>query len=146
MSSKNKILNIILKNGGKSTSEKIFKNSLKLAQRKTKKNFRHIMKNFLINTTVIFKNTEQKMKRGKRKTSKIIPEFVHKPNLRLTASLKLVKSTLAQTKTIKAESFYRKLAHEIISAHVNEGAAVVKKNNYHIQSLSVKRHLTNFRW
>lgn len=147
MSLKKKVINILLlTNGNKRTSEKIFKNSLKLLQKKTKKNFCYILKKSLINTTPIFKNTEYGIKRGKRKTLKVVPQFVHKPDVRLTASLKLIDSALNQNKLNESKSFYQKLSNEILSAYVNEGNVVTQKNSYHAQSLLARRHLTHFKW
>ena len=73
---KNKIINHLIINGKKETSEKILKESVKKIQKESKKQLKKIMQLAIINSTPIFKvhkisNKKQKKKKKKKKKNLI---------------------------------------------------------------------------
>lgn len=75
---KNRIINIFMKNGKKRTSEKILLRSSKLLQKSSSKNFQNLVQLAIINTTSAFKINEQVMKKGKRKSKKLLHHLLLK--------------------------------------------------------------------
>ena len=141
---KNKIINILMKNGKKRTGEKILLKSAKLLQKSTSKSFQNLVQLVIINTTPVFKLNEQAVKKGKRKAQKVIPSFIVKNSLRIMTALKFLKDSVAKDKT--NVGFHKSLVKEILTASSLKGQSIEQKNKLQIQALLNKRHLSKFRW
>jgi ribosomal protein S7 len=141
---KKKITNVLMKNGKKHTGEKILLKSSKLLQKSSKKVFQNLFQLAIINTASTFKLNEQVMKKGKRKSKKIIPFFIIKDSLRIMAALKYIKITVSKTKS--ANHFYKSFGKEILAASLSKGNSIDQKTKLQTQILLNKRYLSKFRW
>ena len=141
---KQKIVNSIMKNGNKKTAEKIIKKSLKLLQKNDKKNHIRLLKHSIINSTPTFKINVQLKKRGTRKTKKEIPTFIKNDSLRIISSFNFLTENSLKNKSLN--SFYKKIANEILEAANQKSKSIEQKNEIQKQVLMQKRFLANFRW
>jgi len=141
---KNKIVNVLMKNGKKHTGEKILLKSLKLLQKSSQKNFQSLFQLAVINTASTFKLNEQVMKKGKRKSTKIIPFFIINDSLRIMAALKYIKTTVSKTKS--SNNFYQGLGKEILASSFSKSNSIEQKTKLQTQILLNKRYLSKFRW
>ena len=141
---KNKIINVLMKNGKKHSGEKILLKSSKLLQKSSKKNLKNLVQLAIINTTSVFKLNEQVMKKGKRKSKKIIPSFIVKDSLRIMTALKFIKTTVSKTKS--STNFYKSLGKEILASSSLKGNSIEQKTKLQNQVLLNKRYLSKFKW
>jgi len=141
---KNKIVNVLMKNGEKRTGEKILLKSLKLLQKSSQKNFQNLFQLAVINAASTFKLNEQVMKKGKRKSKKIIPFFIINDSLRIMAALKYMKTTVSKTKS--PNTFYQSLGKEILASSFLKSNSIEQKTKLQTQILLNKRYLSKFRW
>nr|YP_010133761.1 ribosomal protein S7 [Nitzschia supralitorea]QWM93251.1 ribosomal protein S7 [Nitzschia supralitorea] len=140
---KNQIVNVFTKNGKKCTGEKILLNVSKSLQKSTKKNFQNLVQLAVINSTPAFKLNEQTMKKGKRKSKKIIPSFIIKDSLRIMRALKSLKIIASKDRT---HSFYESFGKEILDSSSFKGQSAEQKSKVLNQILLNKRYLAKFRW
>lgn len=141
---KDKIVNILMKNGKKHSGEKILLKSSKLLQKSSKKNFKNLVQLAIINTTSVFKLNEQVMKKGKRKSKKIIPSFIVKDSLRIMTALKYIKTTVSKTKS--STNFYKDLGKEILASSSLKSNSIEQRTKLQTQILLNKRYLSKFKW
>ena len=141
---KNKIVNTLMKNGKKTTGEKILLKSLKSLQKSTNKNFKILLHSAITNSASAFKVNEQAVKKGKRKATKNIPSFIIDDSLRITTALKLLTKTSSKNKS--SDFLYKKLVAEILSSSALKSQSVDQKNEIQKQILLNKRYLAKFRW
>jgi len=133
---KNKIVNVFMKNGNKYISEKMLLKSLKLVQKSSKKNFEYLIKLAVINTTSTFKLNEQVIKKGKRKSKKVIPLFIIKDSRRIMTSLKYFK--IVRGNSINS---YKNLTKKILDFSFLKNQLEEKT-----KILLNKRYLSKFKW
>lgn len=141
---KNKIINVLMKNGKKHTGEKILLKSSKLIQKFSKKNFQNLVQFGIVNTTSAFKLNEQIMKKGKRKSKKVTPSFIIKDSLRVMTALKFIKNTVQ--KKSNSANFYENLANEILASASLKSQSIEQKTKLQTQILLNKRYLSKFKW
>ncbi|QXE46255.1 30S ribosomal protein S7 (mitochondrion) [Nitzschia inconspicua] len=141
---KNKIVNSLMKNGKKRTGEKILLKLSKSLQRSTRKNSQTIIQLAIINLTPAFKINEQIVKKGKRKSKKIILSFIVKNSLRVMNALKSINFIAKKDKS--PNGFSKRLCEEILDASAFRGLSVEQKTKLQDQILLNKRYLSNFRW
>lgn len=141
---RNKIINVLMRNGKKHTGEKILLKSSKLLQKSSKKPFRNLVQLAVINTTSAFKLNEQVMKKGKRKSTKVTPSFIVKDSLRIMTALKYIKITVYKNKS--SINFHKSLVKEILASSSLKGQSVEQKTKLQTQILLNKRYLSKFKW
>ena len=141
---KNQIVNSFMRDGKKRTGEKILLRLSKSLQKSTRKNFQSLVQSAVANLTPAFKLNEQTMKKGKRKSKKIIPSFIMKDSLRLMSALKTIKYTAQKDKS--PSSFYKRISAEVLDASSHRGSASDHKTRLQNQVLLNKRYLAKFRW
>jgi ribosomal protein S7 len=141
---KNQIVNIIMKSGKKRTGEKILMKFVKSLQKSTTKNFQSLVQLAIINSTPAFKLNEQTLKKGKRKSTKIIPSFIAKDSLRVVTALKFIRDVAHKDNS--ALSFYQSLKNEVLDASSSKGQSTEQKTKLQNQILLNKRYLAKFRW
>lgn len=141
---KNQIVNSFMKNGKKHTGEKILLKLSKLIQKSTQKNVQSLIQLVISNLAPAFKLNEQTMKKGKRKSKKIIPSFIIKDSLRVMTALKSIRNTAKKAKG--SNHFYKRLLGEILDASSLKGALIEQKTKLQNQVLLNKRYLAKFRW
>jgi ribosomal protein S7 len=141
---KNQIVNSFMKNGKKRTGEKILLKLSKSIQKSTQKNVQSLVQLVISNLAPAFKLNEQTMKKGKRKSKKIIPSFIIKDSLRVMTALKSIRNTTKKDKS--SNHFYKKLLKEILDASLLKGALIEQKTKLQNQVLLNKRYLAKFRW
>lgn len=141
---RNQIVNSFMKDGKKHTGEKILLKLSKSLQKSTHKNFQSLVQSAIINVAPAFKLNEQTMKKGKRKSKKIIPSFIVKDSLRVMTALKSIKDVVQKDKS--SNSFYKKLGDEVLGASSTKSVSTEQKTRLQNQVLLNKRYLSKFRW
>lgn len=141
---KNQIVNSFMKNGKKHTGEKILLKLSKSLQKSTQKNFQTIIQIAIINLTPAFKLNEQTMKKGKRKSKKMILSFIVKDSLRVMNALKFIKDVAQKDKS--SGSFSKRFSKEVLGASALKSASIEQKTKLQNQILLNKRYLAKFRW
>jgi len=137
-----KMVNSFMKNGKKTSGEKILLKFIKFLQKSTNKNYVSLMKLGIINSTPIFKLNEQIVKKGKRKAVRVTPAFISKNSLRVMIALKFINKIVSKG----SNSFYKDFGNEIINSAQLKSSTVDKKNELQKQVLVNKRYISKFRW
>ena len=131
-----KFLNFMLTNGKKYTSEKLLLDSLKIIQKKKKKNSKSIIKLSLKSVNIILSTIQ--IKRRKLVTS--VPFFLTKSK-RLSNSIKLiVKDSISSKKNLPLG-----LQDNILKLSENKGDTKSKSISIHTNAFTNK-NLSNYRW
>lgn len=141
---KNKIVNVLMKNGKKRTGEKILVKAAKLLQKSTIKSSQNLFQLAIINSTPVFKLNEQVVKKGKRKAKRVIPSFIVKSSLRIMTALKFIRESVLRNRN--RMSFYTSLVKEILISASLKGEPIEQKNKLQTQVSLNKRYLSKFRW
>lgn len=139
---KNKLINHIMINGEKKTSEKIVLNCLKELQKKNSKRTNELVKLAIISATPIFKLHTIKNKKSKKHKLKEIPAFITNATYRISLAIKFIITSIKK----KGEHFYKKLNKEILLNSQQKGEAVQLKNNLQQKALLQKKFLKFYRW
>lgn len=126
-------------NGKKNTCEKVFLKSLKLLQKKTKKNHKSLLQTAVVNSTSIIQLKQ--IKKKKRKTVKEFPFVLNKKN-RITQS---IKSILLTVNIKQNKNFFVKFSEEVLMNSGYKSNTLKVKETKHIEALSQKKY-TFFRW
>ena len=140
---KDRVLNIIMKNGNKKTVEKNFLKVLKQIQKNSNKKHSNIFLLSIKNNSSSLKMNKQKQKRGKRKTTKDVPVFV-KEYIRLNLSFKLMLSN--SIKKIETANLCSKLYKEILESSMLKSKSFEQKTELQKQVLLKKKYFFKFRW
>jgi small subunit ribosomal protein S7 len=141
---KEKILNHILKNGKKKTSEKMLNKSFKLMQKSQKKSHNEIFKLSIINSTPTFRVIKLKNnKRRKKKSIKEIPAFLSTYMFRSSWALKYLIQT---SKKKQSGTFFDQLKTETLLSAKYEGNTIKLKNEVQDQALQKKKYFRHYRW
>lgn len=141
---KKKILNHILKDGKKKTSEKILIKSFKSIQKSQKKPHHDIIKLSIINSTPAFRIIKLKNnRRRKKKSTKEIPAFLSTYLFRSSWALKyLIQASRKKTSNI----FCDQLTNETLLNAKHEGNTVKFKSEIQDQALQKKKYFRHYRW
>jgi ribosomal protein S7 len=131
------MLNHLLLDGKKKTSEKILLQSFKELQKLSAKQPKELIQLAVVSCTSVFKVHEQIVTHRKKKHLKEIPSIIISKNARISLAIKFILRDLTHK---KLNYFYAKFYTEILSTVNNEGFAVQIKNKIQKQLL-VKRHL-----
>lgn len=143
---KNKIVNRLILNGNKNTSEKLFLKTFKKLQISSLKQTKKIVQLSLINAMPIFKITQssnKKIKKSKRKV-RIAPVFIQNKQHRTALSIKFI--LLSIKKKIFNNYFYSSLTNEILVIAKNRGVLPEIKIETQKKVLKNKRYMRNYRW
>jgi ribosomal protein S7 len=141
---KNKLINHIMINGNKKTSEKILLKSFKKLQKDSQKQSKKIFQLAIINSTPIFKLHIFKIKKKRKKRIKEIPAFITNKYTRISLAIKLILSKISENKRLN--NFFNEFKKEILLTSQQKGTIVESKNNLQKQVL-LKKHLFAFyRW
>lgn len=143
ISLKNRIENLLMKNGNKKTGEKILTKSLKIIQKKSTKQHKKIIKLSLLNITPSLKINKKIIKKGKKKTSTILTRFIKTKSLRNNLAVKYLKECASKQKFY---NFSGQIAEEILNASDFKGYSVEKKSEIQKQALLNKRYLFKYKW
>jgi ribosomal protein S7 len=141
---KKKLINQIMLNGCKETSEKIILKSFKELQKNSLKKTKELIKLSLLNSTPIFKINKIKNKKNKKKKQKLkeIPSFITNSNSRISLAIKFILQSIKK----KKENFYTKFNKELILNSQQKGETIQLKNNIQKEVISKKRYLNFYRW
>jgi len=142
---KNKIINHIMANGEKKTSENILFKTAKKLQKNSKKQLKQIIQLAIINSTPTFKLHKIENKKQKKRNRKVreIPAFISKPFARTSIAVKLILASLEKK---KSNQFYKKFNKGIISTARQEGTAIDLKNTLQKQVILKKHFFNYYRW
>lgn len=142
---KNKIVNHIMNNGSKKTSEIVLFKSFKKLQKNSKKQLKKIFQLAIINSTPTFKlhKIENKKQRKKNRKIREIPAFISKSTSRTSIAIKFILSSIEKK---KSKGFYKQLNQEIFTTAQFKGSAIEKKNILQKQVLLKKHFFNYYRW
>lgn len=142
----NKIINHIMIDGKKKTSEKLFLKSFKQLQTNSKKQTKKILQLCLINATPIFKlhqSSNKKVKKKKRKI-RLMPVFINTMLNRLSLGIKFIIKNIRKKNS--TTYFYNKLAQEILLLSENKGLILDTTKENCKKILLNKRYTKHYRW
>jgi ribosomal protein S7 len=133
-----------MKNGKKTTSEKVILQSFKELQKNSLKKTNEIIKLALIYSIPIFKLNVIKNKKVKKKKQKLkeVPSFITNNNSRVSLAIKFILKTIKK----KKEIFYNKLNKELLLNSQKKGETIQIKNILQKEILKKKRYLKFYRW
>ena len=141
----NKLINHLMRNGKKKTSEKVLLKSFKDLQKRSKKKSRNIIKLALIYSTPIFKFHRIKNKKVKKRTNNVreIPSFISNTRSRTSLAIKFILTSIKNKKEHKS---YKKLKNEIILNATNKSNNIQVKNDLQKNILVKKHYFLYYRW
>ena len=140
---KNKIINHLMLDGVKETSEKILLKSFKELQKSSKKQSKKLIELAIIFATPIFKVHKITNKKRKKKNIKEIPTIIATKRAKISLAIKFILTTL---KNKKSNYFYKEFNKEILLNVKNEGSAIQIKNEVQKQVLLKKHFFSYYRW
>lgn len=146
MEIKKKIINHLMKKGGKKTSEKILLQSLKELQKESFKQTKHVIKLALVSSMPLFKLTVIKYKKKKKATIKEIPSFITNNQSRVSLTIKFILNVI---KKKKSKNFYNKFYTEILLHSQHKGETIELKNELQKKVLLLKkkkRYFHSYKW
>ena len=140
---KKKFINHFMKNGKKTTSEKILLNSLKELQKISYKQSEELIKNVVINSLPVFtihKLENRKQKKKKRKI-KEIPFFIVNSKSRISLAIKLIIESLK-----KQSCFFKDFNKEVLANNQQKGSSIQLKAELQKKVIYNKRYFRFYRW
>ena len=138
MALKNVLLNHLVINGNKQTSEKLFLKSIKFSQKRLKKDHKDIFKSAIILSSPIV--SLKTISKG-RKQSKEFPFVLHK-RIRISLAIKLILHIVNKT---SKTSFSTAFSNEMTHAAQNTSSSNKSKQEIHNNAFLVRKY-ANFRW
>jgi ribosomal protein S7 len=138
MKLKNLLLNHLIVNGNKQTSENLILKSFKIGQKQCFKNHREVFKSAVINSSPIV--NLKYVVRG-RKQVKEFPFVLHK-HIRTSLAIKLILHTINKN---SETSFSSKFNYEIVSTSKNSSNSVKTRYEIHNNAF-LSRKYANYRW
>lgn len=141
---KKNIINSFMFKGHKEVCEKNFKKTLKDIQRFNNKNYKNILKLFIIKLALVFKLKKNSKKRGKKKNIFYNPFLLSNNDFRVNYALRLIKSLLLKN---KKESFFNILTQEILNTvMLNKSVSFEQRNDIQNKVLAQRRYFYKFKW
>ena len=137
MKLKSKIYNNLMLNGKKVKIEKIFQKSIKIFQKKNKKNHKDVFKKSIVKATPIVRLCEIKNKRRRKKNKRIFPYVINK---RIRVSLG-IKSIIKHTQ----KPIYLNFHEEVTNQLKNDNENISNQIENHKIALKLKKS-SFFRW
>lgn len=140
---KKKFINHFMKNGKKTTSEKILLNSLKELQKISSKQSEELIKNAVINSLPVFTihKIENKKQKKKKRKIKEIPFFIVNSKSRISLAIKLIIESLK-----KQSSFFKDFNKEILANNQQKGSSIQLKEELQKKVIYNKRYFRFYRW
>jgi ribosomal protein S7 len=140
---KKKFINHFMKNGKKTTSEKILLNSLKELQKISSKQSEELIKNAVINSLPVFTihKIENKKQKKKKRKIKEIPFFIVNSKSRISLAIKLIIESLK-----KQSSFFKDFNKEILANNQQKGSSIQLKAELQKKVIYNKRYFRFYRW
>jgi len=137
MKLKSKIHNNLMLNGKKIKIENILKKSIKIFQKKNKKNHVNVLKKSIIKATPVVKLCEVKNKKRRKKNNKIFPYIINK-KVRLSLG---IKNIIKKTQKPIHLNFHK----EIIDQLKNNNESMNNQIENYKMSIKLKKS-SFFRW
>lgn len=105
-----KIINYLMLNGEKKTSEKILLQNCKRLQKSSRKQFKKLMQAFFVLSASVFKIHKTTKKNLKKQNIIEVPNFINNKKARISFSIKFILNVL---KSKKLKCFYKEFQKEI---------------------------------
>jgi ribosomal protein S7 len=140
---KQKIFNLIMKNGKKQTSEKLFLKSVKLLQKSSKKNTINIMKTSIVNSSPLTKM--RIYRRNKKRKTKHVISFPFLLTFKQKNTLGIKNLILLSQDQKNSKSFFNNFYDQLINASNKQGKIIENISKQHNESF-LKKKFSNFRW
>jgi ribosomal protein S7 len=140
---KKKFINHFMKNGKKTTSEKILLNSLKELQKTSSKQSEELIKNAVVNSLPVFTihKIENKKQKKKKRKIKEIPFFIVNSKSRISLAIKLIIESLK-----KQSCFFKDFNKEILANNQQKGSSIQLKTELQKKVIYNKRYFRFYRW
>ena len=144
MKIKQNIYNLIMKNGKKQTSEKLFLKSLKLTQKYSKfKNSTDIIKISIVNNAPLTKIKIFSRNKKRRNKHSITFPYLLTFNQKILVSIKNLISESRNTKNSK--KFFENFSNEVVNTCNKKNKTVEKLTGEHNEAF-LKKKFANYRW
>ena len=138
MTLKNVLLNHLVINGNKQTSEKLLLKSIKFSQKRLRKDHKDIFKSAIVLSSPVV--SLKAVSKG-RKQSKEFPFVLHK-RIRISLAIKLILHTVHKTSKM---SFPTDFSNEMTLAAQNISSSNKSKQEIHNNAFLVRKY-ANYRW
>lgn len=135
-----KILNLLIINGNKLTSEKSFLRSVKSIQKSHLKDHKNLIKLAIINTSPLIFIKQTNMKRKQQRVKEF--PFILSNQKRISVA---IKSILNFTENKSKTKFFKRFFNEILNASNNNGENIKKKKKLYEYAF-VKKKYAHYRW
>jgi ribosomal protein S7 len=139
---KNKLVNLLLRNGNKHKSEKLLLLSIKNFQKNNDTNHKELFQEAILNVMPTFLLKQIKALKRKRRKERQIP-FVPKKNLRLFFAFKIIVSDIKKKKHSK--KFYKNITQELSFSAEQISQAYKKQNDIQKNAMLNKKNFF-FKW
>jgi len=138
MTLKKVLLNHLVINGNKQTSEKLFLKSIKFSQKRLKKDHKDIFKSAIVLSSPIV--NLKSISKG-RKQSKEFPFVLHK-RIRTSLAIKLILHTVNKN---SKTSFSKDFSNEMSLAAQSISSSIKSKQEIHNNAFLARKY-ANYRW
>ena len=140
---KQTLLNVIMKKGGKQTSEKLFLKSLKVLQKSSNKNSMNILKTSIINSSPLIKM--KIYRRNKKRKNKHAINFPYLLTFKQKSVLG-IKNLISHSKNKQNSNyFFNNFVNQLIDSANKKGEILEKISTQHNEAF-LKKKFSNFRW
>lgn len=139
---KKKLINHIMRDGKKKTSEKILLQSIKDLQKKSNKKSKKLVQISITNSTPVFKICKSN-KKTKQRNAKVreTPVFIPKSQARTSLAFKFILSNIKER---KSGNFNTKLTKAFLASAEGEGESIALKNELQKKVLLNNRRLFRY--
>lgn len=142
LSLKNKIINNLIKNGQKNTSEKIFLKILKEFEKNSNKQSRELIQIGLLNSAPIFKLLKISNKKRKNRVDLELPMFISNTQSRFSIAIKYL---IRVADKINITKFHLKLVKEFFASTKGESNTINIKKEIQKKALTRKYFFKYFK-
>jgi len=140
---KQTVFNLIMKNGKKQTSEKLFLKSIKLLQKSTEKNTINILKTSIVHSSPL---TKMKIyRRNKKRKTKHIITFPYLLTFKQKNVLGIKNLVLSSQNKQIPNHFFNNFSNQLINSSNKQGKILEKILTDHNEAF-LKKKFSNFRW
>jgi len=135
---KNLLINHLITNGKKQTSEKLVLKCFKLSQKQCLKDHSKIFKSAIINCSPVV--NIKSIKRGRKQMQEF--PFILRPSIRISLAIKLILHTIEKRSD---STFSSKFNAEITQSSKHSSTSSKMKENMHNEAF-ISRKYANYRW
>ena len=141
---KQKVIGHLIIGGRKKKSEKVLLKSIKSLQKQSLKSYKEIINLAVMNAIPIFKVSERRLKKTKKKKKLLVPFFLSNNCIRISTAL---KNIINNTRKISSNlPFYNNLNKELVLNAKKKCENIKIKNDTQRLAIEKKKFLDNYKW